>query len=233
MKRIIALIPARERSVRIKNKNLKKICKQPLIWWTLEAAKKSKYVDEIYVSSDSLKILDYSKKNNVETIKRPKNISSHLATKKEVIYHALNYLKKKNNFFDYLIYLQPTSPLRTNHHIDYALKKIFKKKISGLVSVLRQFDENLWKLKVKNNKIFNNPSKNKNFATRSQDLKKIYKPNGAIFIFNLKKLKYKNQFDILKGFEIYEMDKLSSIDIDDDYDFNLADLILKNRNGKN
>ena len=201
MKRIIALIPARERSVRIKNKNLKKICKQPLIWWTLEAAKKSKYVDEIYVSSDSLKILDY--------------------------------LKKKNNFFDYLIYLQPTSPLRTNHHIDYALNKILKKKISGLVSVSRQSDENLWKLKVKNNKVFNNVAKNKNFVTRSQDLKKIYKPNGAIFIFNLKKLKYKSQFDISKGFEIYEMDRLSSIDIDDHYDFNLADLVLKNRNGKN
>jgi CMP-N,N'-diacetyllegionaminic acid synthase len=233
MKRIIALIPARERSVRIKNKNLKKICKRPLIWWTLEAAKKSKYVDEIYVSSDSLKILDYSKKNNVETIKRPKKISSHLATKKEVIYHALEYLKKKNNFFDYLIYLQPTSPLRTNHHIDNALNKILKKKISGLVSVLRQSDENLWKLKVKNNKIINNTAKNKNFATRSQDLKKIYKPNGAIFIFNLKKLKYKSQFDTSKGFEIYEMDRLSSIDIDDHYDFNLADLLLKNRNEKN
>ncbi|WP_415275921.1 hypothetical protein ABXT68_00675 [Candidatus Pelagibacter sp. Uisw_116] len=113
------------------------------------------------------------------------------------------------------------------------MNKILKKKISGLVSVLRQSDENLWKIKVKNNKIFNNTAKNKNFATRSQDLKKIYKPNGAIFIFNLKKLKYKSQFDISKGFEIYEMDRLSSIDIDDDYDFNLADLILKNRNGKN
>ncbi|WP_415275920.1 hypothetical protein ABXT68_00670 [Candidatus Pelagibacter sp. Uisw_116] len=112
MKRIIALIPARERSVRIKNKNLKKICKQPLIWWTLEAAKKSKYVDEIYVSSDSLKILDYSKKNNVETIKRPKNISSHLATKKEVIYHALDYLKKRTIFLIILsTYNQP-------HHLE-------------------------------------------------------------------------------------------------------------------
>ena len=169
----------------------------------------------------------------METIKRPKNISNHLATKKDVIYHALNYLKKKDNFFDFLIYLQPTSPLRTSYHIDYALKKIFKKKISGLVSVSRQSDESLWKIEVKNNKIFNDIGKNKNFVKRSQDLKKIYKPNGSIFIFNLKKLKYKNQFDISKGFHIYEMDRPSSIDIDDRYDFNLADFILKKRKGKN
>lgn len=229
MKRVVALIPAKGKSERIKNKNLKKICKRPLLWWTIDSAKKCKYIDEIYVSSDSLKILNYSKNHKVKTIKRPKNISNNLATKKDVIYHALNYFKNKKNYFDYLIYLQPTSPLRTNYHIDYALSKIFKKKISGLVSVSQQVDEHLWEIKVKNNKISNDIKKNKNFAKRSQDLKKIYKPNGAIFIFNLKRLKYKNQFDISKGFEIYEMDRLSSIDIDDDYDFNLADLILKRK----
>ena len=101
------------------------------------------------------------------------------------------------------------------------------------MSVSKQSDDTLWKIKVKNNKILNDTGKNKNFAKRSQDLKKIYKPNGAIFIFNLKKLKYKNQFDISKGFQIYEMDRLSSIDIDDYYDFYLADLILKKRKGKN
>lgn len=233
MKRVIALIPAKGKSERIKNKNLKKICKRPLLWWTIDSAKKCKYINEIYVSSDSLKILNYSKNHKVKTIKRPKNISNNLATKKDVIYHALNYLKNKQNYFDYLVYLQPTSPLRTSKHIDYSLSKIFKKKISGLVSVLQQADENLWEIKVKNNKIYNDIKKNKNFSKRSQDLKKIYKPNGAIFIFNLNKLKYKNQFDISKGFEVYEMDRLSSIDIDDDYDFNLADLILKKRKGKN
>ena len=91
MRKVVALIPAREKSERVKNKNLKKICKHPLIWWTLDSAKKSKYIDEIYVSSDSPKILNYSKKKEVKTIKRPKNISNRLATKKDVIYHALNY----------------------------------------------------------------------------------------------------------------------------------------------
>ena len=128
MKRVIALIPAKGKSERIKNKNLKKIGQRPLLWWTLDSAKRSKYIDEIYVSSDSSRILNYSKRHKVEVIKRPKNISNHLASKKDVIYHALNYLKKKDIFFDFLIYLQPTSPLRTSYHIDYALNKILKKK---------------------------------------------------------------------------------------------------------
>jgi len=229
MKRVVALVPARQNSLRIKNKNLKKICKHPLLWWTLTSAKKSKCIDEIYVSSDSFKILNYSKKQKVQIIKRPEKFSNHLATKKDVIYHTLSYLNKKKDLFDYLIYLQPTSPLRTNFHIDTALKKIFKKNSSGLISVISQPDESLWKIKVKNNKILNDTNKNKNFKKRSQDLKNFFKPNGAIFIYNLNKLKYKNQFDISKGFEIYEMDKLSSIDIDDEYDFGLADLILKKR----
>ena len=99
MKSVVALIPAKGKSERIKNKNLKKIGQRPLLWWTLDSAKRSKYIDEIYVSSDSSRILNYSKRHKVEVIKRPKNISNHLASKKDVIYHALNYLKKKGHFF--------------------------------------------------------------------------------------------------------------------------------------
>ena len=115
MKRVVALIPAKQKSERIKNKNLKKIGKRPLLWWTLDSAKKSKYIDEIYVSSDSSKILNYSKKHKAETIKRPKNISNHLATKKDVIYHALNYLKKRTIF---LIFLYTYNQL---HHLEQAI----------------------------------------------------------------------------------------------------------------
>lgn len=232
MKRVVALIPAKGNSTRIKNKNLKKICNKPLLWWTLNSAKKSKYIDEIYVSSDSSKILSYSKKQKTQTIKRPKKFSNDFATKQEVISHALNYLNKKNNQFDYLIYLQPTSPLRTYLHINQSIKKIFDKNTSGLISVKSQSDESLWEIKLKNKKVSNNLGKDKDLRKRSQDLKKIYLPNGAIFIFNLNKLKHKRQFDISKGFEIYEMDKSSSIDIDDEFDFEIADILLRKKSYK-
>ena len=76
MRKVVALIPAKEKSERVKNKNLKKVCKHPLLWWTIDSAKKSRFINEIYVSSDSLKILNYSQKNKVKTLKRPKNISN-------------------------------------------------------------------------------------------------------------------------------------------------------------
>mgnify|MGYP001263041908 CR=1 FL=1 len=231
-KRVVALIPARQGSDRIKNKNLKKLCKKPLLYWTLVSAIKSKYIDEIYVSSDSKKILNYSKKLNVNTIKRPKKFSNSFATRKHVINHTLNNLKKNNKSFDYLIYLQPTSPLRNKLHIDNALRVVFKKKSLGLVSVKKEMDVSLWAFNIKSKKILRDNAKNKNFKKRSQDLKKIYIPNGAIFIFNLNKLKNKNQFNAPIGFEIYEMDKISSIDVDDEFDFKFAELMLSGRNYK-
>jgi len=229
MNKVVAIIPARQNSLRIKNKNLKNLDGKPLIWWTFNEAKKSKYIDEIYVTSDSKKILNLSKKNKVQTIKRPKNISDNHSTKKDVIFHAIDFLKKKGKYFNYLIYLQPTSPLRGYKQIDMSLKQVFARKAAGLVSV-NKIDGYYWKLDVINKKISNDIKKDIFFTKRSQDLKPAYKPNGAIYIFNLDKLKYKNEFDISKGFEIFIMDRISSIDIDNIDDFKLAELIKKNNN---
>lgn len=107
------------------------------------------------------------------------------------------------------------------------MKKIIKKKLPGLVSVKKITDETSWAIKVKNQIIQNNIQKNKTFNRRSQDLKKIFIPNGSIFIFNLKKIKINEKFDTSKNFGIYEMNKISSIDIDDKSDFDLAEAVLK------
>ena len=123
--------------------------------------------------------------------------------------------------------MQPTSPLRNNLHIDQALRKIIKKKLPGLISVKKVTDETSWTIKVKNKVIQDNIQKNRTFNRRSQDLKKIFIPNGSIFIFNLKKIKINEKFDTSQNFGIYEMDKISSIDIDDKSDFYLAEAVLK------
>ena len=72
MREVVALIPAKEKSERVKNKNLKKVCKHPLLWWTIDYEKKSRFINEIYVSSDSLKILNYSQKKKSEDSKKTK-----------------------------------------------------------------------------------------------------------------------------------------------------------------
>ena len=117
--KILALIPARGNSKRIKNKNLRNLNGKPLIFWSIDAAKKSKYIKEICVTSDSQAILEYSKKQKIKTILRPKKLANDIIHAEKAMIHAYRFLNEK---FDYVIMLQPTSPLRATTHIDKAIE---------------------------------------------------------------------------------------------------------------
>ncbi len=123
--KIIAIIPARSGSKRIKNKNIKNFNKKPLIAWTIESALRSKLVDDVYVTSENDNILRMSKKYGAKIIKRPKKLSNNIIHVDEAIRHAYLEVNKK---YDYIVTLQPTSPLRTDKNIDEAIKMIIKKK---------------------------------------------------------------------------------------------------------
>ena len=100
-------IPARGGSKGLKNKNLKIFASKPLLYWSIKQAKNTKFKNHIYVSSDSVKILDYAHKCSAKVIKRPKNISKDNSSTEDAIIHFLNTVKKK---YKYIIMLQPTSP---------------------------------------------------------------------------------------------------------------------------
>ena len=153
--KIISFIPAKKNSQDLKNKNLKKLNNLSLVELAILGAKKSKLINEIYLSSDSEKILKIGTKLNIDAIKRQKNLSSYSASANSVI---LDFIKNKlqNNQEDYIIvYLQPTSPFRNNIHIDQAIKYFIKKKFRSLVSVTenKNFFKSLYK-KKNNSKSF-------------------------------------------------------------------------------
>jgi len=222
--KIISLIPAKKNSQDLKNKNLKKLNNLSLVELAILGAKKSKLIDEIYLSSDSEKILKIGTKLNINAIKRKKNLSSYSASANSVI---LDFIKNKlqNNQEDYIIiYLQPTSPFRNNIHIDQAINNFIKKKFRSLVSVTenKNFFKSLYKKKTNLNPYFNN-----NFVTNNrQNLKKVYSPNGAIYIFYSSDfIKNKKLSFIKTGF--YIMNRIESIDIDDREDYELAKYLSK------
>ncbi len=216
--KIIAIIPARGESTRIKNKNIKIFNKKPLIAWTIEAALRSKLIDDVYVTSEDSNILRISKKYLAKTIKRPKKLSNNIIHVDEAIKHA--YLKV-NKKYDYVLTLQPTSPLKTTKNIDEAIKTIIKKKADSLISVFKthQF---LWE-KKKNSFIpvnydFNN-------RPRSQE-SNFFQENGAINITKPKILVKKN--NRLGGkITTYQMNFWRSIDIDQIEDFHMAEILYK------
>ena len=96
---VLAIIPARAGSKSIKNKNIIKIKGKPLIQYTIDEAKKSKLINEIYVSSDSTKILNLAKSNKVKFVKRPKSISGDNSKTIDAVKHLAKFYKKKKVFF--------------------------------------------------------------------------------------------------------------------------------------
>ncbi len=132
-KKIIAIIPARSGSKRLKFKNIRIFNGKPLFIWSMLSAQKSKYIDQIYLSTDSKKINEIAKKNGFRINKlRAKKLARDKARSSDLISDILYKVKKK---FDFFILLQPTSPLRRIRDIDFAIKKLINKKNNSLISV--------------------------------------------------------------------------------------------------
>ena len=127
--RVIGIIPARSGSKAVKNKNIKQINNMPLIYWTINTALKSK-LDEVIVSTDSRKIKKICEKYGAKVpFIRPLRISKDNSKSIDVVKHALKFYEKKNIFYDAVLLLQPTCPLRTVQDINKSLKILKKEKI--------------------------------------------------------------------------------------------------------
>ena len=134
--KVITLIPAKENSKGLKNKNIKKLNNLTLVEIAILASTKSQIIDQTYISTDSSKILKIGKKYKINTIKRKKKLCSFSSTANEVIADFIDTLKNSYKNYNLLIvYLQPTSPFRNHKHIDLALKIFFKNNLSTMLSV--------------------------------------------------------------------------------------------------
>ena len=214
MTNVIAIIPARNGSVRLKNKNLKKLLNKPLIFWTIKEALKSKYIKKIIISSDSKKILN-SFKPNKKIIRSPrlKKLSKSNSKIEDVLIYEIK--KNKLSLNDIVILLQPTSPLRNVELIDSSLKKFINSKYDACISFfnLNEKFKNLYSIyKKKIEKI--------NIKTQ----KKIFYPSGDLYIFRVS--------NFLKSKKIYYGKILPIItkkysDIDNYEEFKITELKLK------
>ena len=200
----------------LKNKNLTLLNKKPLIYWTIKQAKNISEIKKIIISTDSKKILKTSKKYGLNTNwLRPKKIAKSNSTSEEVVKHA--YLKEKEKGFDAdaIMLLQPTSPFRNLKLIKKAIK-IFKKSPEiPLISVS--------KLKHQNKILILSKKK----LSLMKNKKKVFLPNGSIFIINSKQaLKTKNYLEKKLNFIVFDKVK-ENIDIDTKQDLLLSRVLYK------
>ena len=224
--KVISIILARGGSKGLPKKNILKINNKPLVSYSIEASLKSKYISKTIVSSDSQEIIDISKRCGAEILKRAENLSGDHITSETVISNVLDNISNIDEY-DYLVLLQPTSPLRNEKHIDEAFEIVFNAQADSLISCKKIDNAPLKAFILDKNNYLRGISNNTYPFMRRQDLPPLFMPNGAIYISRVKEFK-KNSTLFSEKTMMYEMDNNSSIDIDNWDDLKIAEsLILK------
>ena len=226
-KKILAIIPARGGSKGLKRKNIRALADKPLISYTIETAKTSKYLDRIIVSTEDEEISSISKEYGAEVpFLRPMELAEDATPGIDPILHCLKWLEEKQGYVpDYVCLLQCTSPLRTNSQIDEAIEEMLEKKADSIVSVYESDKSPYWMKKIENGKLKNFLEADMNYARR-QDIPKAYMLNGAIYICKTDLL-IKNKGWYSENTVPYIMDKITSVDIDDIDDFRYVEYLMK------
>ena len=224
-KTFLAIIPARGGSKRLPRKNILNLCGKPLISWSIEAGLKSKYIDKVVVSSDDTEILNISNELKVQVIKRPDELASDTSTSFDAVKHAIDNLES----YEYILLLQPTSPLRNENHIDKAIEILEEKNADAVVSVCEMNHNLLLSNTLDDSLSMEGFISDNLLSNRSKDLKKRYRLNGAIYLCKTDKLLKEKSFFLKKNIFAYVMNSNNSIDIDRKEDFELASLYLSQK----
>lgn len=227
-KSVLAIIPARAGSKGLPGKNIKELCGKPLVAWSIEQAKFCSDIDRIVVSTDDREIAEVAKKYSAEVpFMRPPELASDAASTIDVIFHAIDWFKKRQDYRpEYILLLQPTSPLRSREDIDGAIQTLKDKDARAIVSVCETDHHPWWSNTLSedgNMKDFLRPDI---LNKRRQDLPVFYRLNGAIYLADTDYL-YKHNGFFGPDTSAYLMPKNRSIDIDSAMDFKLAELLFE------
>ncbi|MCB0443617.1 MAG: acylneuraminate cytidylyltransferase family protein [Flavobacterium sp.] len=225
---MIALIPARGGSKGLPGKNTKLLLGKPLIAYAIESALSSKFITDVYVSTDSKEIAEVAIKYGAKVpFLRPKNLATDVALAVDTYIFMLDKWKESGQDVDSFVVLQPTSPLRTSKNIDEAIELFQTKNASSVISYTEENHPVSWHKFVNTDLTFS-PIFEEELLNRQQK-RKTYYPNGAIFVFKaslIREKKYYNQASYA-----YLMSRQNSVDIDTLEDFEYAEFLLnKKRN---
>lgn len=222
----LIIIPARGGSKGIPHKNIKPLNGKPLIQYTIDVARQIVSDEDICVSTDDQKIIkvveDYGLK--VPFI-RPAELASDTAGTYEVLLHAIDYYEAHGKQYDCVLLLQNTSPFRTAEHVKQAMT-LYKPEIDMVVSVNEIASNPYYNCFEVGDDGYLKKTLDSTMFTRRQDAPKTYEYNGAIYIFNLQRLKETHYGNFTKRV-MYEMDRLHSVDLDTIMDWKYAEFIIK------
>ncbi|WP_277013504.1 cytidylyltransferase domain-containing protein [Capnocytophaga granulosa] len=227
-KKILAIIPARGGSKGLPGKNIKPLCGKPLIGWTIEQAQSSKYIDEIFVSTDSNEIAAVAEDFGIKVpFLRPAELATDTSPSSAFVLHTIDYYRNKGQEFDYILLLEPTSPLRDITDINIAIEQLLNhdtaKSIVGVSKVEATHPaflvdiskEGLLKPYLKEMK-----------TLRRQELSDLYFFEGSLYLsdidFYIKEQTFYHDLTLP-----YVVPKYKAYEIDDIVDFYIVEKILE------
>lgn len=206
-------------------KNLRMVAGRPLVAWSIEEARKSTYVDRLIVSSEDPEIIRHCLEGGCDVpFVRPAELATDESTGRQVMRHAVENLPG----YDYLVYLQPTSPLRSATDIDGCIERLIKTGSKTCVSVSETKTHPRWTYWLDDNERLSPVLKTDEFVSQRQQLRKAYVLNGAVYAVETRLLMESGHFS-LDGSSAYIMPVERSLDVDTEYDFRFAEMLLKER----
>lgn len=230
--RSIAIIPARSGSKGLKDKNIKHLCGKPLLAYTIECAIESCRFDKVFVSTDSQEYARIAEEYGADaSFLRSENNSGDSAGSWDVVKEVINHFEEKNEFYDTIMLLQPTSPLRTKEDIINSFRMMAEKQGRSVLSVTEVEHSPLWCNVLEDDLCMDRFMDEKYIGVPRQELPQYYRLNGAIYLLKREELNEAKMFR--KKSYAYIMPNSRSIDIDSELDFRFAELLIESEKKKN
>ena len=213
--------------MRIRNKNMQKIGRWQMIYYSIKQALASQHVDRVIVNTDSAAIARFSRKHGAMIpFLRNARLAQSQTTSSEVVLDTIKRYEAQRITYDIIVWLQPTSPLRTAEDIDLALELLVREKADSVVSVRAPAENTGFFKRVQSNGIVVESSP---FRPLRPSASGIYKLNGAIFIARWNEMK-KQKTLIGKNCIAFPMPEERSVDIDTPFDLLIARALQDNKN---
>lgn len=221
---IVTIIPARGGSKSIPKKNIIDFCGKPLIAWSIKHALASKYVNDVYVTTDDKEIADVSQEYGAKIIWRHGEYATDTSPSEEALLHAVSEIEKQKKP-DIVVFLQATSPLREDDDIDNAIEKFYLDGADSLFSASLRENFCIWE---NIGGVLESITYDYHNRKRRQDKNPYYLENGSIYIFKTEIIKkYKNR--LAGKIKYYLMPYWKSYEIDNFEDLGICEYFMRRK----
>lgn len=224
--KILIIVPARGGSRRLPNKNIRPLNGKPLISYAIAAALASKHRDKVVVSTDSPKIARAAEACGAEVpFLRPAELATDTASLVPALQHAVRHCVSTGFHPDIVLRVSPTSPLVLPEYIDGAIEIMLKTRTTSCFSACEIGERPEWMYGLRRGRPFLFLGKEEALRTRSQDLPRLYRTNGAVGVFKVDVLMKQNRI-YGDNPSIFIMPRERSVDIDEQIDFIVAEALM-------